>query len=117
MTIDTQMILVDEATLRRLLREEIQLTLQPTLDSLAHHGAGHTKNGEDELLTKKEVADLLRVDVRTLRRMVRSGEVPAPVRIGDRTDRWRRTTIESFLKRKEKQALTSGLRRGCVDRP
>ena len=39
---------------------------------------------------------------------------PAPISIGDRTDRWRRSTMESFLRKKEEHALTAGLYRGSM---
>jgi len=40
------------------------------------------------LLTARETAELLRVDQRTLRRLVHEGSVPPPVRIGLRAIRW-----------------------------
>ncbi len=100
--------------LRLLVREELELALKPVLAVLAHQVGVHPKHGADELLTRDDVSNLLKVDIRTLRRMVHAGDVPAPITLGDRTDRWRRSTIESFLRKKEKQALTSGLRRGSV---
>ena len=104
----------DEATLRRLVAEEVKRALQPVLDALAHQRPTQGTNGAEPLLTRNDLLKLLKIDIRTLRRMVRAGDVPPPIRLGDRTDRWRRATIESFLRKKEKQALTSGLRRGSV---
>ena len=106
-------IVTDEGTLRRLVAEELGRALRPLLDALSHQGAAHGKQGST-LMTNSEVIELLRIDTRTLRRMVLTGEVPPPIRIGDRTDRWRRSTMESFLRKKEEQALTSGLRRGSM---
>ncbi len=102
-------VVADESTLRRLVRQEIERAIKPVLAALAHQDAGQAQE-LPELLTKQEVAALLRVDVRTLRRMVLAGEVPAPITISDRTDRWRRSTIESSLRKKEKRALTAGRR-------
>ncbi len=101
--------MASDVALRRLVREELERVLRPALDVLTHQVAGQFKDGAT-LMTTAEVAELLRVDARTLRRMVHAGEVPPPIRIGNRTDRWRRTTIESFLRKKEKQALTAGRR-------
>ncbi len=99
-------IVTDEAVLRRLVADEVKRAQQPVLDALAHHVAGHGEQ-TGTLMTTAEVSGLLRIDTRTLRRLVHAGEVPAPISIGGRTDRWRRTTIESFLKGRER-ALTSG---------
>ena len=108
-------IVIDETTLRALMREEIERALQPVLDALAHHGRARGGDGADDLLTRSDLLNLLKIDIRTLRRMVRAGEVPPPIILADRTHRWRRSTIESFLKRKEERALTAGHRRGCVE--
>ena len=54
-----------------------------------------------ELLTKTEVATLLRVSKSTVERMERAGELPArfaPLS-GRRVARWRRADVDEFLAR------------------
>lgn len=53
--------------------------------------AGH------ELLTKREVARLLRVCVRTVERHVALGKFPQPIRFTERSIRWRRQDIEDYV--------------------
>ncbi len=102
-------VITDEAVLRRLVAEELERVLRPVLDMLAHQGGAPGAHGGDTLMTRAEVAQTMRVDARTLRRLVLEGAIPPPIRIGERTQRWRRSTIQAFLKRKE-EALTSGRR-------
>jgi excisionase family DNA binding protein len=104
-------VVLDEATLRALMRQEVELALQPVLAALARVGATQAAGDGDGLLTAGEVVDLLRIDRRTLRRMVLAGEVPPPITIGTRTVRWRRRTFEKWLAGIEKAAL-DGSRRG-----
>jgi len=49
-----------------------------------------------QLLTAREVADLLRIDLRTLRELRHGGEFPGPLRIG-RSLRWRRGVVAAFI--------------------
>ena len=107
-------VVTDEATLRSLVAEEVKRALQPVLDALAHQRPTQGTNGAEPLLTRNDLLKLLKIDIRTLRRMVRAGEVPPPIILANRTHRWRRSTVESFLSKKEQRALTSGLRRGSV---
>jgi excisionase family DNA binding protein len=66
--------------IRAMLREELER------HSLPRH--------EDvRLLTAREVAALLRVDERTLRRLVHEGAVPAPLHLGKRAIRWDRLAL------------------------
>ena len=56
----------------------------------------------DRLLTAKQVADLLGISARTLKRLAQLGHVPAPdvsIRgIGRRVmPRWKRSTVEQFI--------------------
>lgn len=53
-----------------------------------------------ELLTVHEVAERLKITPRTVWRWCRSGDLPAPVRLGKfrRVVRWKSTEIESFLR-------------------
>jgi excisionase family DNA binding protein len=50
----------------------------------------------DRLMTPAEVADLLRVDARTLRDLRRAGDAPPSVQIGSRP-RWRRADVDAWL--------------------
>jgi excisionase family DNA binding protein len=54
---------------------------------------------QPETLTVKDLADLLRVTDRTVRRWVREGHLPRPMRLR-RTNRWSRTTLMHFLAEK-----------------
>lgn len=56
---------------------------------------------QEQLLTREEVAALLRVHVRTLRRMALEGVIPPPIRIGERVIRWRRETLTTWLNAKD----------------
>jgi excisionase family DNA binding protein len=49
-----------------------------------------------ELLTKREVAALLRISVRTLERLTEAGEGPSSIKFG-RSRRWRRADVERWL--------------------
>jgi excisionase family DNA binding protein len=49
-----------------------------------------------ELLTARELAVILKVSVRTIRRWHELGEIPPGLRIGAQV-RWRREEIEAFL--------------------
>lgn len=50
-----------------------------------------------ELLTIRDVAALFRVNVSTIYKMVREGEIPAPIRIGTTSTRWRADEIRKWL--------------------
>lgn len=51
----------------------------------------------DELLTQREVAEMLKVAVRTLERWRQDGSGPPFVRVGPRAIRYRRTAVEQWL--------------------
>jgi len=53
-----------------------------------------------ELLTVKDLAAALRLGKRTIWRMVSTGALPKPIRLG-RSVRWRRATIERWLEEQE----------------
>ena len=76
---------LDEAQLRTIIREEVQAAL---------HVA---PADEAALLTARETAALIRVDQRTLRRLVAEGSVPAPLRIGRRAIRWSARSLRQSL--------------------
>jgi excisionase family DNA binding protein len=50
-----------------------------------------------DLLTVREVAQRLALGTRTVWKWSRSGQLPAPVRLGNRTVRWRAAEIERFV--------------------
>jgi excisionase family DNA binding protein len=68
------------AALRAVIREEFERRSTPP-------------GAEGHLLTAREAATLLRVDERTLRRLVQEGAVPSPVRLGKRAIRWDRIAL------------------------
>lgn len=79
-----------EETIRAILREEIQRAVKPVPVTT--------------LLTRDEVAEILRVHPRDLRRLVLAGEFPAGIKVGRRL-RWRRTTLEKWLDAGERNRL------------
>jgi excisionase family DNA binding protein len=58
----------------------------------------HQTAGRD-LLTKQEVARLLKVSVRTIERHVALGKLPQPIRLSQRCIRWRRQDFDDHLER------------------
>ena len=61
-----------------------------------------------KLLTWRQVSDKLGVGKTTLYRMVKSGHVPEPVRLGPRTARWREDEVDAYI---------AGLSRGVCEPP
>lgn len=52
------------------------------------------------VINVREVAELLGVNTRTVWRMSQRGEIPAPIRLGDRVVRWRLSDLREHLDRK-----------------
>ena len=52
---------------------------------------------EPRLLTVSDVARALAVSTRTVWRLVSTGELPPPQRIGKRLRRWKSTDIENYI--------------------
>ena len=52
-----------------------------------------------ELLTVKDVAELLKVHVRSVWRLAATGDIPEPIRLGPKTVRWRVVDLEAHLTR------------------
>ena len=52
---------------------------------------------EYELLTIREIAALFRVNISTIYRLVREKQIPAPIRIGSTSTRWRADEIKQYL--------------------
>lgn len=51
-----------------------------------------------ELLTAAQLADLLQVSLRHVRRLDSAGLIPAPVRIGRKAVRWNVSELEAWVK-------------------
>lgn len=56
------------------------------------------------VINVREVAELLGVNARTVWRMSQRGEIPAPIRLGDRVVRWRLSDLREHLDRKASAA-------------
>jgi excisionase family DNA binding protein len=52
---------------------------------------------DDQLLNVAEVARALRVSKRTVQRWVKSGTVPAPIRLGGQSPYWLASAIRALL--------------------
>lgn len=50
-----------------------------------------------ELMTVREVAAVLKLHTRSVWRMAATGAIPAPIRLGEKTVRWRRVDLEKHL--------------------
>ena len=57
------------------------------------------ENYLQDLLTTKEVAEILKVNIQTVRRYIRKGELPA-IKITPRLYRVHRKDLEEFIKRR-----------------
>lgn len=53
---------------------------------------------ETLLMTAEEIAELLRLSVRSVWRLRSAGGIPKPLRIGSATIRWRRNEIMEWVK-------------------
>jgi predicted DNA-binding transcriptional regulator AlpA len=63
---------------------------------------------DDVLLGPKDVARILDIDLRTLRRWLAAGRFPKPSRIGKRYRRWLSQDIRALLEDKKEQPCTTG---------
>jgi predicted DNA-binding transcriptional regulator AlpA len=63
-----------------------------------------------ELLTKAQVAQAVKLGVRTITRLVAAGTFPQPVRIVRRRPRWRPEDITAFLARRQQGSRKGGPR-------
>ncbi len=96
--------LLDEAALRRIVADEVGSRLtafeERLTDNLKALGTEiHSKTREsDRLLNYKEVAEFLGIDPREVRRLVKEGLLPAPIRLGERRRRWRKAEIDRALR-------------------
>lgn len=60
------------------------------------------------VVSVREVADLLGVNARTVWRMAQRGEIPAPIRLGERVVRWRLSDLREHLDRKAEGKNVAG---------
>ncbi|NQT93600.1 MAG: helix-turn-helix domain-containing protein [Lentisphaerae bacterium] len=60
-----------------------------------------------ELMTIRDVAAALRLSPRTVWRMVSTGSIPQPIRLG-RSVRWQRSEIENWLTAEQEDANAHG---------
>ena len=71
-------------------------------------------NVQSEIMTARDVAELLRVTTRSLRRFVMAGQIPRPARIG-RQSIWLREDLLAFLRAGGSASLKrSGRRRNST---
>jgi predicted DNA-binding transcriptional regulator AlpA len=67
------------------------------LADLANRSAHDEQPDTDMLLDPPALAALLKIDVRTLRRLRSAGEIPPPIMLGRRRPRWRKHVIDAWL--------------------
>jgi prophage regulatory protein len=60
------------------------------------------------VVSVREVAELLGVNARTVWRMAQRGELPAPIRLGERVVRWRLSDLREHLDRKAEGKNVAG---------
>ncbi len=65
------------------------------VDSMAMNGDMAARGRR--LLTARDVADVLGVDVRTVRRWREAGKLPAPLTLGDSVLRWHPEDVDAWL--------------------
>ncbi len=83
-------IVVGADELRALLAEVVGRGLEPLALRLRSPEMPRAPAPVSGLMTAKDVAAVVRLSVRELRRLVREGHFPAPVKLGTRSIRWRR---------------------------
>ena len=76
------------------LLERLAIGVEAVLAELRNRGAPAVPNSK--LMVAQDLAELLDVDLRTLRAMRRAGDVPAGFLLG-RSPRWRRVEIDAWL--------------------
>ena len=99
MTLDDRLIQLVRDALEPMLAERLTHLEERLLEGLA--GVVQPPPSDaPRLLTKKEVAAYLRVDRRTLARMITSGRFPPPILISPGCPRWRQETIDAWVDRR-----------------
>jgi excisionase family DNA binding protein len=65
----------------------------------------HDTKAEDlQLLNVRQVADLLGINARTVWRMAQTGDLPAPIHLGERVVRWRLADLRDHLNQMARSA-------------
>jgi excisionase family DNA binding protein len=85
-------VIVTDEALRRILTEALA-PLQAELAAIKAARATPTS----PLIGPAEFAQLLGVDVRTLRRLTLAGDLPPGIRVGPKLLRWRRDVVDRWL--------------------
>ena len=67
-------------------------------------GAMTTAAPPPELLTVRDMCDLLRMSRVQLYRRINAGTIPPPMHLGPKTPRWRRAAIEAWFDAAEREA-------------
>ena len=91
--------LLDEARLREVVGELLDEKLAALAEQLVRGLSGSVADDPphpEPMMTERMLAELLRCDPRTVRRLERSGELPAALRIGG-SKRWRPEDVRSYL--------------------
>jgi predicted DNA-binding transcriptional regulator AlpA len=60
-----------------------------------------TESSEDRLLDSEGVCEMLKVGMTTFRKMLEEQRFPQPIRISQRVLRWRRETVEVWIRDQE----------------
>lgn len=79
--------------IREIMREELAHALAPVAARLTKSPEVE-RTGLPELWTSKQVCAACKIGERELRRLVREGKFPHPVRLGARRIRWPRSVVE-----------------------
>lgn len=82
--------------LKKLISESVAESLKESLNAISHNS---NPNTEEELLPRKEVAEIYNVSYVTLRDWEKRGIIPKPIRKASRVY-WRRSDIIEDLKKK-----------------
>lgn len=85
---------LDEAAIRRIVAEELARQLEPLHAAIRKTGTPTAQS--DDPLSRKDLAALLGVSSRTLRRMLLGGLLPEPIRASQRAVWWPRKTITDW---------------------
>lgn len=86
--------LLDEAAIRKILGEELARQLDPILAAIKNAAPAAPA---DEPLSRTDLAALLGIGSRTLRRMELAGLLPPPIRASQRAVWWPRNVITAWL--------------------
>jgi predicted DNA-binding transcriptional regulator AlpA len=86
---------LDEAAIRRIVAEELARQLDPILAAVRKAMLPAAQS--DEPLSRKDLAALLGVGARTLRRMLLGGFLPEPIRASQRAMWWPRDVIKNWM--------------------